>query len=178
MAASVAAVLGKVRSWQRGRLIPSVHWGLDVPSGILPIGDRTTLRHRGSSDFPCITRGSSSGLGFPNRPVFSRWEQNGGWTLFGGIRLWRRDVGLMQTNLDVLDQYTLSLQGTASTLIEKCLGARDFPAASGPPRFRSDGGDGAVAALAGSAMATLSGLSNAGLISPYWTLTVFVIVCS
>ena len=41
----------------------------------------------------------------------------------------QRDVGLMQTNLEVLDQYTLSLQGTASKLIEKCLGARDFPAA-------------------------------------------------
>ena len=30
----------------------------------------------------------------------------------------QRDVGLMQTNLDVLDQYTLSLQGTASKIIE------------------------------------------------------------
>ena len=35
----------------------------------------------------------------------------------------------MQTNLDVLDQYTLSLQGTASKLIERSLGASDFPAA-------------------------------------------------
>ena len=41
----------------------------------------------------------------------------------------QRDVCLMQTNLDVLDQYTLSLQGTASKLIEKCLEASDFPAA-------------------------------------------------
>ena len=40
----------------------------------------------------------------------------------------QRDIGLMQTNLDVLDQYTLSLQGMASKLIELCLGARDFPA--------------------------------------------------
>ena len=40
----------------------------------------------------------------------------------------QRDVGLMQTNLDVLDQYTLSLQGTASKLIELCLGSREFPA--------------------------------------------------
>ena len=40
----------------------------------------------------------------------------------------QRDIGLMQTNLDVLGQYTLSLQGTASKLIELCLGARDFPA--------------------------------------------------
>ena len=35
----------------------------------------------------------------------------------------------MQTNLDVLDQYRLSLQGTSSKLIEKSLGASDFPAA-------------------------------------------------
>ena len=39
----------------------------------------------------------------------------------------QRDVGLMQTNLDILDQYSLALQGTASKLIEVCLGARPFP---------------------------------------------------
>ena len=39
----------------------------------------------------------------------------------------QRDVGLMQTNLDVLDQYSLALQGTASKLLEVCLGARPFP---------------------------------------------------
>ena len=39
----------------------------------------------------------------------------------------QRDVGLMQTNLDVLDQYSLALQGTASKLIQLCLGARPFP---------------------------------------------------
>ena len=40
----------------------------------------------------------------------------------------QRDVGLIQTNLDVLDQYTLSLQRTASKMIELCLGSREFPA--------------------------------------------------
>ena len=40
----------------------------------------------------------------------------------------QRDVGLMQTDLDMLDQFTLSLQGTASKMIELCLGTRDFPA--------------------------------------------------
>ena len=40
----------------------------------------------------------------------------------------QRDVGLMQTNLDVLDQYTLSLQKTASRMIELCLGSCEFPA--------------------------------------------------
>ena len=41
----------------------------------------------------------------------------------------QRDVCLMQTNLDVLDQYTLSLQGTASKLIKRSLRASDFPTA-------------------------------------------------
>ena len=41
----------------------------------------------------------------------------------------QRDVCLMQTNLDVLDQYTLSLQGTASKLMKRSLRASDFPAA-------------------------------------------------
>ena len=39
----------------------------------------------------------------------------------------QRDVELMQTNVDVLDQYTLSLQKTASRMIELCLGSREFP---------------------------------------------------
>ena len=39
----------------------------------------------------------------------------------------QQDVGLMQTNLDGLDQYLLALQGTASKLIELCLGTRPFP---------------------------------------------------
>ena len=40
----------------------------------------------------------------------------------------QRDVGLMQMNVDVLDQYALSLQKTASRMIELCLGSRGFPA--------------------------------------------------
>ena len=39
----------------------------------------------------------------------------------------QRDVGLMQTNLDILDQIYLALQGTASRLIVVCLGARPYP---------------------------------------------------
>ena len=44
------------------------------------------------------------------------------------IRL-QRDVCLMKTNLDILDQYALSLQGTASKMIERSLGASDFTSA-------------------------------------------------
>ena len=38
-----------------------------------------------------------------------------------------RDVCLMTTNLDVLDQYVLCLQGTASKILELGLGPRGFP---------------------------------------------------
>ena len=41
----------------------------------------------------------------------------------------QRDVGLMQTNVDVLDQYALSLQKAASRIIDLCLGPYEYPAA-------------------------------------------------
>ena len=48
-----------------------------------------------------------------------------------------RDVCLMTTNLDILDQYALSLQGTASKMLVKCLGSSDFPSAGAlGPRVR------------------------------------------
>ena len=40
-----------------------------------------------------------------------------------------RDVCLMATNLDVLDQYALSLQGTASKMLKLGLNSCDFPSA-------------------------------------------------
>ena len=63
-------------------------------------------------------------------------------TVAAAIQL-QRDGGLMQTNLDILDQYSLALQGTASRLIEVCLGARPFQTeevAAGAlgPRVRRD----------------------------------------
>ena len=47
----------------------------------------------------------------------------------------------MTTNLNVLDQYVLCLQGTASKILELSLGSRDFPSAAvaagaGGPRIR------------------------------------------
>ena len=38
------------------------------------------------------------------------------------------DVGLLQTNVDVLDQYALSLQKAASRMIDNCLGPCMYPA--------------------------------------------------
>ena len=50
----------------------------------------------------------------------------------------QRDVGLMQTNVDVLDQYALSLQKAASRIIDNCLGPCVYPAAEiAPPPARS-----------------------------------------
>ena len=40
-----------------------------------------------------------------------------------------RDVCLMTTNLNVLDQYALSLQGTASKMLQLGLSSIDFPSA-------------------------------------------------
>ena len=40
-----------------------------------------------------------------------------------------RDVCLMATNLDVLDQHALSLQGTASKILKLGLDSCDFPSA-------------------------------------------------
>ena len=39
----------------------------------------------------------------------------------------QRDVGLMQMNVDVLDQYALSLQKAASRIIDLCLGPCEYP---------------------------------------------------
>ena len=76
----------------------------------------------------------------------------------------QRDVGLMQTNVDVLDQYALPLQKAASRMIDNCLGPCMYPAeggcggcpwASDPPRCGTNGRNGAVASVLGSATAPL-----------------------
>ena len=41
----------------------------------------------------------------------------------------QHDVGLMQTNVDVLHQYALSFQKTVSRIIDFCLGPCEYPAA-------------------------------------------------
>ena len=41
-----------------------------------------------------------------------------------------RDMCLMTTNLNVLDQYVLYIQGTASKILELRLGSQDFPSAA------------------------------------------------
>ena len=38
-----------------------------------------------------------------------------------------KDACLMQTNLDILDQYALALHGTAMTLLQRTIGGGSFP---------------------------------------------------
>ena len=40
-----------------------------------------------------------------------------------------QDVCMMTTNLDILDQYALSLQSTASKMLQVGLGSSEFPSA-------------------------------------------------
>ena len=73
----------------------------------------------------------------------------------------QRDVHLMQTNVDVLDQYALLLQKAASRMIDNCLGPCMYPMeevtawASDPPRRGTNGRNGAVASILGSATTPL-----------------------
>ena len=72
----------------------------------------------------------------------------------------QRDVGLMQTNVDVLVQYALSLQKTASRIIDHCLGPCVYPVAeiaTGAlvPRVRPDEGYGPLASVPGPLAITL-----------------------
>ena len=70
-----------------------------------------------------------------------------------------RDVCLMTTNLDVLDQYVLCLQGTASKILKLGLGPRvslrkrggcGCHGTPGPPCVCTDEGHRTVVVLAGS----------------------------
>ena len=52
-----------------------------------------------------------------------------------------RDACLMNTNLDILDQYALALHGTASKILQKTIGGSPYPraevaAAAHGPRAR------------------------------------------
>ena len=74
----------------------------------------------------------------------------------------QRDVGLMQTNVDVLNQNALSLQKAASRIIDICLGPSKYPASEvemgtlGPRVYcQTDGEHGDVASFHGALAITL-----------------------
>ena len=88
---------------------------------------------------------SGGGLGVPlNHPRFLEWlgAPDSAWLLemspgqwcdtlsrdqamMAAMRL-HRDTCLMQTNLDILDQYALALHGTASKLLQKTIGGGPY----------------------------------------------------
>ena len=120
--------LRRARFSRNGRLSTSVHSGLDVPSGI-----QRTATLSGDYGLPMHHPRFLEWIGVPQSACLleiggGRWLDNLSWdeAVTAAMHL-QQDVGLMQTNLDVLDQYTLSLQGTASKIIKLCLGVRDFP---------------------------------------------------
>ena len=115
------------------------------PESIRSLGARCAFRHTTYCDSDYASPVGDYGLPL-HHPRFIEWigvPQSAGLIEINGAR-WvdklsrdqavaaavhlQRDVGLMQTNVDVLDKYTLSLQKTASRLIELCLGSRGFPA--------------------------------------------------
>ena len=88
------------------------------------------------------------GLGVPlNHPRFLEWlgAPESAWLLEMSPGQWcdtlsrdqamtaamrlHRDACLMQTNLDILDQYALALHGTASKLLQKTIGGGPYPRA-------------------------------------------------
>ena len=87
-----------------------------------------------------------SGLGVPlNHPRFLEWlgTPDTAWLLEMSPGHWcdtlsrdrgltaamqlHKDACLMQTNLDILDQYALALHGTASTILQRTIGGAPFP---------------------------------------------------
>ena len=76
-----------------------------------------------------ITHGSWSGWGAPESArlmghASSEWIRS---LTLDAARQLQRDACLMTSNLSVLDQYPLSLHGTASDMLELVVGRHDFP---------------------------------------------------
>ena len=84
--------------------------------------------------FPCTTRDSSEWIGVPQSAGLvefsgSQWidKLSRDQAVMAAVHL-QRDVGIMQTNVDVLDQYASSLQKAASRMIDNCLEPCMYPA--------------------------------------------------
>ena len=136
------------------RMCPVPRWRLAQEGPFLEERSPESMRSLGPG---CTFRNTTSrasdyaapvgDYGFPlHHPRFVEWigvPQSAGLVEFSGSQ-WvdklsrdqavtaaihlRRDVGLMQTNVDVLDQCALSLQKAASRMIDNCLGPCMYPA--------------------------------------------------
>ena len=138
-----------------GREVPVPRWRLAREGPFLEERSTESIRSLGPD---CAFRNTTYSVSdyaeptgdyrlLPNHPRFVEWigvPQSAGLLELSG-RQWvdklsrdqavtaavhlQRDMGLMQTNVDVLDQYALSLQKAASRIIDHCLGPYEFPAA-------------------------------------------------
>ena len=114
--------------------------------GLIRSADTPVRRCSDRNGYMISGRSDAYLLRLLNQPRFVEWigvPQSTGLIELSG-RLWvnklsrdqavtaavhlQRDVGLMQTNVDVLDQYALSLQKAASRIIDNCLGPCVYPA--------------------------------------------------
>ena len=106
-------------SWRRDRRSRSARWIRVVHSGT-PHTECQTMPSRRESMVFCYLLLELSGRQWVNHLSMDQ-------AVIAAVHL-QRDVGLMQTNVDVLDQYTLSLQKAASRIIDNCLGPSKYPA--------------------------------------------------
>ena len=102
--------------------------------GILHIAPQITLRHRENLGVPLNHPRFLEWIGVPESASLlemgpGRWlNMSRDKAVDAAIQL-HRDVCLMTTNLNILDQYALALQGPASEMLEVSLGSGDFPSA-------------------------------------------------
>ena len=114
------------------------------PASLRVLGKGCAFRHT-TYDWEDHTR-PKGGLGVPlNHPRFLEWlgTPDTAWLLEMSPGHWcdtlsrdraltaamqlHKDACLMQTNLDILDQYALALHGTAMTLLQRTIGGGSFP---------------------------------------------------
>ena len=112
---------GRVRSSRKGRRSLSVHWGLGVPSGT---PHTVFLNHPRFVEWIGVPQ-SAGLLELSGRQWVDKLSRDQAVT--AAVHL-QRYVGLMQTNVHVLDQYALSLQKAATRIIDRCLGPYGYPA--------------------------------------------------
>ena len=147
---------GRVPRWRLAREGPFTNERLQASLQVL--GKGCTFRHTTYSVEDHAP--PEGGLGVPlNHPRFLEWlgapesawlleMSSGQWcdtlsrdqAMTAAMRL-HRDGCLMKTNLDILDQYTLALHGTASKILQKTIGGDPYPraevaAAAQGPRAR------------------------------------------
>ena len=113
------------------------------------MGGSTGRRSRGSVE-PSPLSGMAGGSGLSPRHWCDTLSRDQAMT--AAMQL-HRDACLMQTNLDILDQYALALHGTASKMLQKTIGAGHIPGSrsggsgTGDARTTSFGPNGGIGTM-------------------------------